>query len=133
MGSLTLLSLEVTLLLLFKLRLTLDIPLLEVFPTVQLLNTKEPKSFPVLSLLVNLSLALLSMQVIMVMVSPSMAEGNVKPRPKLRLRLRLILNLGITAIMDTIWVIMADTMVDTMDIPMGMDITMANKEIKPQW
>merc|ERR1719219_355680 len=68
-----------------------------------------------------------------------MSERNVKlmPRP----RLRLILKLGITVIMDTIWAIMAmamalgmaDTMVDTTDIPMDMDITdMANKQIKPK-
>merc|ERR1719219_2746283 len=50
--------------------------------------------------------------------------------------LRLILNLGITVIMATHMVdTMAmdmDIMVDTMDIPMDMDITMANKQIKPK-
>merc|ERR1719367_1436938 len=61
-----------------------------------------------------------------------MSERNVK----LMLMLRLILNLGITVIMathivDTMAMAM-DIMVDTMDIPMDMDITMANKQIKPK-
>merc|ERR1712036_191808 len=66
-----------------------------------------------------------------------MSERNAKLM--LMPMLRLILNLGITVIMATHIVdtmamdmdIMVD-MVDIMDIPMDMDITMANKQIKPK-